>query len=159
MPAKLKSSKAKSSKAKSSKAKKIVKFQPTDESSDDDILAYAANEEEFLDENKFNSSIKFHIYDPEKYKSEIRKEIIITPRNQRRTSEVISLYEFADVVSNRAKQIEDNSIVFVDVGDEDDPIKMGEMEVRMRRCPLSIFRMVSENVAEIWDVNEMTIPY
>jgi DNA-directed RNA polymerase subunit K/omega len=120
------------------------------------------NDDEFFDENNFkdfNTNIKFHVFDPDKYKNEIHKEIIIVPSMYRKTSEVITKFEFTDVTSNRAKQIENGSKIFVDIGDVDDPIIMAEMEIKMKQCPLAIRRLISNNIAEVWDVNEMIIPY
>lgn len=125
-------------------------------------LEFDADEDEFFDEKNFrdfNAKIKFHVFDPEKYENEIQKEIIIVPSQYRRTSEVMSKFEYTDVISNRAKQIENGSIVFTDVGSESDPIKMAEIEIRMKKCPLSIERMISNNIAEVWAVNEMIVIY
>lgn len=133
------------------------------EEDDDDVLVeFGADEDEFFDKKNFKDSsekIKFRVFDPESYETELHREIIIVPKNYRKTSEVITKFEFTDVVSNRAKQIENGGHIFVDIGDEDNPIKMAELEVRMKRCPLSVRRMVSTNIAEIWDVNEMSVPY
>lgn len=136
----------------------------TQEATDDetDELEFDADEDEFFDDSNFkdfNEKIQFRVFDPEKYETELHKEIIIVPNNYRKTSEVITKFEFTDVVSNRAKQIENGSPVFVDIKDETDPISMAELEIRMKRCPISIRRLISNNIAEIWDVNEMMIPY
>jgi DNA-directed RNA polymerase subunit K/omega len=134
-----------------------------DEDEDDAVdVAFDAEEDEFFDEKnfkEFNERIKFRAYDPEDYETELHKELVIVPKNYRKTSEVITKFEYTDVVSNRAKQIENGSRIFADVGDEDSPIKMAEMEIRQKQCPLSVRRMISNNIAEIWDVNEMIIPY
>lgn len=119
-------------------------------------------EEEFFEKDQFkhfDEKIKFHVFDPNKYENEIHREIKVMPNKYRKSSEVITKFEFTDVVSNRAKQIEDGSKIFVDIKNETNPIKMAEMEIRMKSCPLSIRRMISGNIAEIWDVNEMIIPY
>ena len=118
-------------------------------------------DEFFNDKNikEFNPNIKFRVFDPESYVNELHKEIIIVPDNFRRTSDAITKFEFTDVVSNRAKQIENGSRVFVDIKDETDPIKMAELEIRLRKCPLSVRRLIGHNIAEIWNVNEMIIPY
>jgi DNA-directed RNA polymerase I, II, and III subunit RPABC2 len=129
---------------------------------DENELEFDAEEDEFFDDNNFkdfNDNIQFRVFDPEKYENEMHNEIIIIPNVHRRTSEVITKYEFTDVVSNRAKQIENGSPIFVDIKDETNPIFMAEMEIRMKRCPLSIRRLISSNIAEIWEVNEMIIPY
>lgn len=118
--------------------------------------------EEFFNEDNFknaNTNIKFHVFDPDKYKNEIHQDIIIIPNEHRKTSEIITKFEFTDITSNRAKQIENGSKIFVDIGDEDNPIKMAELEIKMKQCPMSIRRFISNNIAEIWNVNEMIIPY
>jgi DNA-directed RNA polymerase subunit K/omega len=121
-----------------------------------------AQSEEFFNDDNFknaNTNIKFHVFDPDKYKNEIHSEIIIIPNEHRKTSEIITKFEFTDVTSNRAKQIENGSKLFVDIGNEDNPIKMAELEIKMKQCPLSIRRLISTNIAEIWSVNEMVVPY
>lgn len=159
----------KSAKKASAKKTDIVKVEDKqieliDDDDDDDVedVEFDAEEDEFFDKKnfkEFGENIKFRVFDPERYETELHKEIIIVPKNYRKTSEIITKYEFTDVVSNRAKQIENGSRIFVDIGDEDNPIKMAEMEIRKKRCPLSVRRMISNNIAEIWDVNEMSIPY
>ena len=133
-----------------------------EEAESDNDLEFNVDEDEFFDENNFkdfNNKIQFRVFDPEKYETEMHKEIVIVPSSYRKTSEVITKFEFTDVVSNRAKQIENGSPIFVDIKDETDPIAMAELEIRLKRCPLSIRRLISNNIAEIWEVNEMMIPY
>ena len=128
-----------------------------DENKDTDLET-----EELFNNNTFknaNTNIKFNIFDPDKYVNNIHQEIIIIPNEHRKTSEVITKFEFTDVISNRAKQIENGSKIFVDIDTEDDPIAMAEMEIKMKQCPLSIRRFISNNIAEIWNVNEMIVPY
>jgi DNA-directed RNA polymerase I, II, and III subunit RPABC2 len=132
----------------------------TDEEVED--LEFDADDEEFFDEKNFkdfNTRIQFRVFDPEKYVNEAHKEIIVVPNQYRKTSEVITKFEYTDVTSNRAKQIENGSPIFTDIKDESDPIKMAEMEIRMKRCPLSVRRLISSNICEIWDVNDMVVPY
>ena len=133
-----------------------------DEDESEDDMEFDADEEKFFDADNFreySDKIKFRVFDPEKYENETRKEIIIVPKQYRKTSEKITKFEFTSIVSNRAKQIENGSIVFADIGGETDPIVMAEIEVRKKKCPLSIRRMLNYNIAEIWDVNEMTVLY
>ena len=138
----------------------IVNTDSNKNNDDDDELSvvYTADEDAFFDTKNFenfNNNIKFHIYDPDKYEVELHKEIIIVPNKHRRTSEVITLFEYTEVVSNRAKQIENGSMIFVSINKESNPIKIAELEIKMKKCPLSIRRLISSNIAEIWDVNEM----
>lgn len=152
-----------------SKKKPVVKKPVVNEKTEsiiyeesDDGIEVTPEEDDFFDDTRFgefNTNIKFHVFDPEKYKTEIHKEVIIVPNAYRKTSDIISKYEFTDVTSNRAKQIEDGSKIFIDIKDESNPIKMAEMEIRMKKCPLSVMRYISSNIAEIWQVNELIIPY
>jgi DNA-directed RNA polymerase I, II, and III subunit RPABC2 len=153
----------KTDKTKTDKTVTIIENNDIDEDEEEiDNIDIDADEDEFFDEKNFedvNPHIQYHIYDPEKYENEIHKEIIVVPNNYRRTSEVITKFEYTDVTSNRAKQIENGSPIFTDIKGESDPIKMAELEIRMKRCPLSVRRMISHNICEIWDVNDMIIPY
>jgi DNA-directed RNA polymerase subunit K/omega len=159
------SSKKASSKKVESKKESSDTFQDDmndSEYQDEPIDEFEAQSEEFFNEDNFknaNTNIKFHVFDPDKYKNEIHQEIVIIPNEFRKTSEVITKFEFTDVTSNRAKQIENGSKIFVDIGNEDNPIIMAEMEIKMKQCPLAIRRFISSNIAEIWNVNEMIIPY
>ena len=108
---------------------------------------------------EFDKNIKFNIYDQDNFQIETHKEIIIVADEKRKTSEIITKFEFTEVVSNRAKQIENGGKIFTDIGSLSNPIEMAELEIKMKKCPLSIRRMISSNLAEIWDVNEMIIPY
>ena len=55
---------------------------------------------------EFDKNIKFNIYDQDNFQIETHKEIIIVADEKRKTSEIITKFEFTEVVSNRAKQIE-----------------------------------------------------
>lgn len=150
------------------KPKKVVKItyedsdtelEPDSERSD---IEFDAEEEEFFTEqhfDKFSNKVEYFVYDPEKYKNESHREIYIVPKNKRRTSEVITQFELTDVISNRAKHIENGSPVYTPIGDESDPLIMAEMEIKMKKCPLSIRRMLTSNIAEIWEVNEMIVKW
>ena len=147
---------------KKGETKKEIVDDVEDEDEAEEDIEFDADEDEFFDESKFkefNTNIKFHVFDPDKYENEIRREIIIVPSESRKTSEIITKFEFTEVTSIRGQQIEKGSKIFADVGDETDPIKMAQIEVRTKRCPLSIMRYISSNIAEIWEVNEMIIPY
>lgn len=87
--------------------------------------------------------------------NEIIKDIPIVAPEDRITSEVMSKYEYAEVVGIRAKHIESGGTIFVDAGSESDPIKIAKKEIAERKCPLSIIRMVG-NTAEIYSINELS---
>lgn len=128
-----------------------------DEFSDDEII----EDYDFFDSDKFKDFGYKNTHNSTESinNPEIHKEIIIVPDNKRLTSEVITKFEFTEVVSIRAKQIENGSKVFSDTGNLSCPIKMAELEIKNKQCPLSIKRMIDNHRAEIWAVNDMVIPY
>lgn len=94
------------------------------------------------------------------YKPVIRSEIVYKLPEDRITSEVMTKFELTEVISIRAKQIEnDISVIFVDVENLTDPIEIAKKEIIEKKCPLSIVRMITDKIAEKWHVNEMAIPY
>ena len=95
------------------------------------------------------------IYD---YAPQVNKTLIEVAPENRRTSEVMTIYEYTEIISTRTKQIESGGVCFTDTGDEEDPIKMAEKELRDKRCPLMIIRHITPIIVERWDVNEMAMP-
>jgi DNA-directed RNA polymerase subunit K/omega len=105
-----------------------------------------------------SSKLHFHVFNPEDYVIESHKQIMIVPPDHRKTSEIMTEYEYTEVTSHRAKQIENGSPVYADVGEETNPIRMSEIEIRAKKCPLAVRRLHNALVGEIWHVNEMSIP-
>ena len=93
------------------------------------------------------------------YKPILRSEIVYVRPEDRITSEVMTIFEYCEVVSVRAKQIENGGVVFTDIGDLTDPLEIARLEVANKRCPIDIVRMITDIVAERWHVNEMAIPH
>lgn len=88
---------------------------------------------------------------------------VVAP-DQRRTSNILSRFEMTEVVSIRARQIEEHNNCIVDTAGLDDPILMAKRELMMRKCPLTLSRYVGDKRAadgvvyayyEYWDPNEM----
>ena len=95
------------------------------------------------------------------YNPVLRAEIVYVHPENRITSEVMSKFELCEVRSHRAKQIESGLLAFVDVGELTDPLAIANKEIREKRCPLDIVRVISNHgkiIAEKWHVNEMAIP-
>ena len=89
--------------------------------------------------------------------TEIRIKVV--PAHERETSEIMTLFEYSSVLSTRATQIENNSIVYVDTTGLDNPVDIAKKEIMCKKCPLSIQRDMEMNgTIEIWDVNEMIVP-
>jgi DNA-directed RNA polymerase subunit K/omega len=79
------------------------------------------------------------------------------------TSEIMTKFEFAEIKSISAKQIEDGRQPFTEIGDMSDPIEIATKEIYDKQCPLSIVRARTSDgittIAELWQVNEMGVPY
>jgi len=89
----------------------------------------------------------------------IQKEIIILDSENCKTSEILTQFEYTEIISHRAKQIENGGICFTDVQYLTDPIMMAEKELKDGKCPLDIIRMLTDKIGERWHVNEMAIDY
>lgn len=74
------------------------------------------------------------------------------------TSEVMTRFEYAEVISIRAKQIENGGPIFTNIGNLTDPIDIAKQEIADKKCPLTIIRMIAHNIEEKWNVNDMAIP-
>jgi DNA-directed RNA polymerase subunit K/omega len=94
-----------------------------------------------------------------KYNPVIRTEIVYVTPNNRKSSEIMTKFEFTEIISIRSKQIENGGSCFTDTYGLIDPIERAEKELRDRKCPLDIARSMSSNVSELWHANEMGINY
>ncbi len=77
----------------------------------------------------------------------------------RLTSEIMTLAEYTEVKSHRAKQIEMGGQIFIDGKRGNlDPIALAELEIEQRNCPLAVIRMIGEDEGDLWQVNDMEVP-
>jgi DNA-directed RNA polymerase subunit K/omega len=106
-----------------------------------------------------SSTLKARVIDPSEIHTELEKNVYVIPANKRRTSEVMSLFEYVRVKCDRAQQIQNGGQIFVDYEPMMDEIAIAELEIKTKNCPLSIVRQLNENVVEVWAVNEMEIPF
>lgn len=106
-----------------------------------------------------SSSLKMHIYNPAEIQTDLDQDIYILPANRRRTSDVMSEYEYTRVKSERAQQIQNGAQIFVDHDPMMDEIEIAALEIKTKNCPMSIIRMLNAKVGEIWEVNEMELPF
>jgi DNA-directed RNA polymerase subunit K/omega len=98
------------------------------------------------------------IRDSLEYKPLTESTIIYLAPENRRSSELMTKFEYAKVVCDRAEQIKNGGVCFTDVDGLNDPIDMAKKEVKDKKCPLCIQRMITDKIAELWYVNEMVIP-
>lgn len=91
------------------------------------------------------------------YQRVLCDDIIYTHPDNRRTSEIMTEYELAEVISVRSKQIENDGTVFTDTNGLTDPIQLAFKEVLDKKCPLDVRRPLTDKIYERWHVNEMAI--
>lgn len=92
------------------------------------------------------------------YHPKVQHEIVFVHPDNRITSEVNTLFEIGEIMSTRAKQIENGGTCFTDVGELSDPLAMAKKELLDKRCPLDVIREITDKVYERWHVNEMALP-
>ena len=124
---------------------------PTVPEQDDDHI------KEFTDDTYklLNSKVRVHVFNPTEVQAETKKNIYIVPNNQRRTSQVISEFEFTRVLGERSQQIQNGSQIFVEPDLNSTEIDIARLEIKMGCCPLTIIRMYNSNIGELWSVNEL----
>lgn len=113
--------------------------------------------EEFY--NKFEFKDNFHIFNQSIMDESTHREEIIIPKQFRRTSQDLTRKEYTRILSERAKEIENGSAYFVEIGKVSNPKAIAELEIKNKRCPLYIVRIYNNNLKEIWPVNEMGLPF
>ncbi len=93
------------------------------------------------------------------YKPKLHENKIYVHPNNRVTSEIMTKFEYCDIISQRAKQIENDlkGLAFSDTKGLSDPLDMAKKELMDKQCPLDIERQVGIYF-ELWHANEMTIP-
>lgn len=92
------------------------------------------------------------------YKPVVQTEIVFLSDENRQTSEVLTKFEVTEIISIRAKQIENGGSCFTDVQDLTDPLEMAKKELLDKKCPLDVIRSITDKIYEKWHVNEMAIP-
>lgn len=144
--------------------KKSVKETPIKEEDEDILLDESdKDEEEFFTKNSYISFMEKngieYLGNSFYTDNDLHKEDIIVPREYRITSEIMSLAEYTRVISERAKQIENGSPIFIDVKNIHDPILIAEKEIKQKKSPMIINRYLTRHIKEEWAVNEMNLPF
>ena len=87
----------------------------------------------------------------------------ITPYDERKTQDSMTLFELAAVVGTRAQHIENGDMCYCSTISSDRSIKLAEQEIWEKKCPLIIERTVARVnnhlYVEHWPVNDLAIPY
>jgi DNA-directed RNA polymerase subunit K/omega len=94
----------------------------------------------------------------ELHSSAYYRTINVVPDNKRMTSDIMTMFEFSEVVGIRMQQIAEGGQVFTDTANLVDPHDMAIKELFDRKCPLKIIRKLNKFTQEEWKVNEMGFP-
>lgn len=90
--------------------------------------------------------------------SEYHRVIKVVAPDDRMTSDIMTLYEFSEIIGIRSLQIEKGSPVFTDTLTLDNAYDMAIKELFDRKCPLKIIRKTGVFEQEEWKVNDMGFP-
>lgn len=83
--------------------------------------------------------------------------IKIVPDDERKTSSIMTMYEYCEVIGIRTAQIDKSGIVFTDTKSQNSR-DMAIEELHNRCCPLKIIRHMGNNTQEHWSCNDMGFP-
>jgi DNA-directed RNA polymerase subunit K/omega len=86
------------------------------------------------------------------------RTITIVPDDMRLTSDIMTMFEFSEIIGIRTLQIEKGSSVFTDVSELHTPYDMAIKELFDRQCPLKIIRKTGLFEQEEYKCNEMGFP-
>ena len=75
----------------------------------------------------------------------------------RKTIPILSKYERTRVVGERAIQISMGAPPLVEVGDLENPVDIAEKELREKKIPYIIKRVLPNGLIELWRVDELRI--
>ena len=88
----------------------------------------------------------------------VNTTITVVKPEKRITSTIMSKAEYVKVLGIRATHIDHGAPVYTDITDITDTKEMAIKEIKEKKCPLSIRRFITNDICEIWSVNEMTLP-
>lgn len=90
-----------------------------------------------------------------------RCEVLVIPKEERITSEMIDIFTYTNTVASRAAHLAEGAPAYIDY------VALGltsaeeiaEEEIRQGLCPMDTERHLSNlNIKEVWEVNEMVLP-
>lgn len=91
-------------------------------------------------------------------KSDYYRVVKVIPADMRVTSNVMTMWEYSDVIGIRQTEIENGAPVYTDVTGVVDPRDMAIKELFDRKCPLKIKRALNPFLEEQWSCREMAFP-
>ena len=149
----VKSTKSAKSSTKSAKGKRGKKSRVEKPEYDRDDISDVESDEDDLPELKEERPAVPIKYEP----TRVVRIIYLHPDN-RKTPDMLSRYELAEVTGIRAEQIKNaGGRSYANAPGISDPIKLAHLEVQQKRCPLKVCRQVTDNIYECWKVNELIV--
>ena len=76
---------------------------------------------------------------------------------KRTTIPVITKYEFARLLAERAEEIANNKPITIKDPGTDDPLEIARLEYRAKRSPKKIKRVFPDGRVEVWAISELCI--
>ena len=132
----------------------------TEYNAEDDIDAITEIGTEYNEQDTLTELPEDNYRETYEYIPQVRHEITYLTADNRKTSEVMTKFEYAEIISQRAVQIENGGVCYADNTDDiSDPIQLAKKELIDKRCPLNIVRMLTDKVGEVWSANELAINY
>jgi len=111
-------------------------------------------------EEEFGTAKTKRMQNLDQYEDDTYSTKYIVKSDDRITSEYMTVYEYAMVISTRATHISKGSPIFTKIDKLDDPIEIAKKEIREHKCPLNVVRRLRNgNKIEMWSVNEMIKPH
>lgn len=89
----------------------------------------------------------------------LSKKPIARLPHERVTVPTLTKYERARLLGTRALQISMNAPVLVTLEGETDPLTIAQKELRERRIPLIIRRVLPDNTYEDWRIHELDVDF
>ena len=84
--------------------------------------------------------------------------VTVVPDDERITSNIMSKFEWSEVIGIRTCHIESGGAIYTEIGTLKDPYLIAIKELQDRKCPLLIIRKIGDNKVEHWKCNEMGFP-
>lgn len=145
--------------------KTIEQSKKLQETTDNDVeLDYTIDDIDLNDDSEIEE-INTEIPDLEpiikpkhEYKPIISQDIIILHEEHRRTSDVMTIFEYTNIISQRALQINAGGPCYTNVDDLTNPLEMATKELQDKKCPLNIQRSITDKIYEQWSANELSLP-
>jgi DNA-directed RNA polymerase subunit K/omega len=137
-----------------------------DEDEDEDDAEDADSEEEEEEEviDKYTRNVLdnykkmgIRIVEPENLNLREIVTTMVKPIN-RTTSERLSLFEYARVLGERARHIDNGAMPYIDTVNMSSSEEIAYNEIIQKRLPMAVLRRMGSGMVELWEVKDMIIP-